>query len=232
MTFLGAGALAHDRPVQPGARAPERRASPERDVGAPPASSGTAGAAAGRPRSPPRRGSPPSLWAAEWKVRSDGTAVATARSTRKPRRAHVDTAGPTRAVDPSEHSHGRSLRGGDRRTLGPEHPAGGRKHRRHRGARASGSRGARVTEEGPRRDLPPRLLTLVDVAALTGRSRRSLARDVRAGKLLVVRLGQQVRRLAGRVRQVCPVEHAASVSPRAALVPTAGWRVLAAAGIA
>lgn len=42
-------------------------------------------------------------------------------------------------------------------------------------------------------DLPPRLLTLVDVAALTGRSRRSLSRDVRAGKLRVVRLGRHVR---------------------------------------
>lgn len=42
-------------------------------------------------------------------------------------------------------------------------------------------------------DLPPRLLTLVDVAKLTGRSRRSLARDVRAGRLRVIRLGRHVR---------------------------------------
>lgn len=42
-------------------------------------------------------------------------------------------------------------------------------------------------------DLPPRLLTLVDVASLTGRSRRSLSRDVRAGRLRVIRLGRNVR---------------------------------------
>lgn len=41
--------------------------------------------------------------------------------------------------------------------------------------------------------LPPRLLTLMEVAGLTGRSRRSLSRDVRAGRLRIVRLGRQVR---------------------------------------